>query len=162
MSLTFGAGPCPASRPTPTTRSTWPAHRIYFHPFGRRVRLELGGEAVVDTLDAHLLHESAILPRLYVPVADVRPGVLEASDTTSHCPFKGDATYRTVRGGRRRGRGRALAYEHPLPAPWLAGFAGVYEDRFDRLLDEDDEVAGGHLRDLFHWSTCATRRATCG
>jgi uncharacterized protein (DUF427 family) len=151
MSLTFGAGPLSRKPADTNYEIDGPAHRIYFHPFGRRVRVELGGEVVVDTLDAHLLHETAILPRLYVPVADIRPGVLEASDTTSHCPFKGDATYRTVRVGDAVAEDGLWLYEHPLPAaPWLAGFAGVYEDRFDRLLDEDDEVVGGHLRDPFH------------
>jgi len=99
MSLTFGAGPLSREPASTNYEIDGPAHRIYFHPFGRRVRLELAGEVVLDTLDAHLLHETGILPRLYVPVADIRTGVLEPSETTSHCPFKGDATYRTVRGG---------------------------------------------------------------
>ena len=151
MSLTFGAGPL--SRQPASTNYTidGPAHRIYFHPFGRRVRIELGGTTVVDTLDAHLLHETNIIPRLYVPLADVDAATLVPSDTTSHCPFKGDATYRTVRVGDRVAEDGFWLYEHPLPAsPWLGGFAGVYEERFDRVLDEDEEVLGGHLRDPYH------------
>jgi uncharacterized protein (DUF427 family) len=151
MSLTLGAGPLARTPADSNYEIDGPAHRIYFHPFGRRVRIELGGEVVVDTDDAHLLHETHILPRLYVPVADVRADLLEPSDTTSHCPFKGDATYRSVRVGDAVAEDGLWLYEHPLPeAPWLAGFAGVYEDRFDRLLDEDEEVTGGHLRDPFH------------
>ena len=128
ISLTYGAGPLSREPASTNYEVDGPAHRIYFHPFGRRVRLELGGEVVLDTLDAHLLHETGILPRLYVPVADVRPGVLEPSDTTSHCPFKGDATYRSVRVGDAVAEDGFWLYEHPIPAaPWLAGFAGVYE-----------------------------------
>lgn len=156
MSLTYGAGPLSRTPASTNYEIDGPAHRIYFHPFGRRVRIELAGEVIADTLDAHLLHETNILPRLYVPLADIRPESLEPSDTTSHCPFKGDATYRSVRVGRAGGDGAVAEdgfwlYEQPLEAaPWLAGYAGVYEERFDRLLDEDDEVVGGHLRDPFH------------
>ena len=153
MSLTYGAGPLSRTPASTNYEIDGPAHRIYFHPFGRRVRLELAGEVVVDTLDAQLLHETNILPRLYVPLADVRSDLLEPSDTTSHCPFKGDATYRTWCGPAAGAwpRTRFWLYEQPLEAaPWLAGYAGVYEERFDRLLDEDDEVVGGHLRDPFH------------
>ena len=150
MSLTFGPGPLSRQPASTNYEIDGPAHRIYFHPFGRRLRIELGGVTVVDTTDAHLLHETNILPRVYVPLADIDASALQRSDTTSHCPFKGDATYRTVRVGDRVAEDGFWLYEHPLPAaPWLAGFAGVYENRFDRILDEDEEVAG-HVRDPYH------------
>jgi uncharacterized protein (DUF427 family) len=151
MSLTFGPGPLARKPASANYEIDGPVHRIYFHPFGRRVRLELAGETLVDTLDAQLLHETGILPRLYVPLSDIRADVLRPSDTTSHCPFKGDATYRSVEVGGTVSEDAFWLYEQPLPAaPWLAGYAGVYEERFDRLLDEDEEVVGGHLRDPFH------------
>jgi uncharacterized protein (DUF427 family) len=41
-------------------------------------------------------------------------------------------------------------YDDPNPeTPWLKGYAGVYEERFDRWLDEEEEVLG-HLPDPFH------------
>lgn len=150
MSLTRADGPL-AARPADANYSIdGPAHRIFFHAFPRRLRAELAGETVIDTQNARLLHETNIRPRLYVPLSDVRADVLEATDTTSHCPFKGDATYRSVRVGERLSDDALWLYEEPLPAaPWLRDHAGVYEERFDRWLDEDDEVVG-HLRDPFH------------
>ena len=61
-----------------------------------------------------------------------------------YCPFKGDASYRSLRVGDRRRAGRAVALRASdrRPPPWLEHYAGVYEDRFDRWLDEDDEVVG--------------------
>jgi uncharacterized protein (DUF427 family) len=119
-----------------------PGHDVTHTPLGRRVRLELGGETVVDTLDAILLHETGIRPRLYVPLADARAELLRPSDRRTHCPFKGDATYRTVEAGGARSEDALWVYEDPIPsAHWLRGFAGVYEDRFDRLLDEGEPVA---------------------
>jgi uncharacterized protein (DUF427 family) len=116
-------------------------HDVTHAPLGRRVRLELGGETVVDTRDAILLHETGIRPRLYVPLADTRAELLRPSERRTHCPFKGDATYRTVEAGGTSSHDALWVYEDPLPsARWLLGYAGVYEDRFDRLLDEDEPV----------------------
>jgi uncharacterized protein (DUF427 family) len=107
------------------------------------VRAELGGEVVLDTEDALLLHETGLKPALYVPLADVRAELLTRTDHATHCPFKGDASYRTVAVGDRVAENALWVYDEPLPAaPWLAGYAGVYLERFDRWLDEDDEVQG--------------------
>jgi uncharacterized protein (DUF427 family) len=150
MSLTFAPGPL-ASRPADGNYTIdGPAHRILFTPFPRRLRAEIDGEVVIDTTDARLLHETNIIPRLYVPLADVRADVLGPSDTTSHCPFKGDATYRSLTLGGRTVEDALWVYDAPIEAAgWLAGYAGVYEERFDRWLDEDDEVPG-HVRDPYH------------
>jgi len=150
MGLTTGAGPL-AAEPAPRNYDvTGPAHRIAFEPFGRRIRLRLGGETVLDTEDARLLHETAIRARLYVPLADMRPDVLRASATRSHCPFKGDATYRSVEAGGVRAEDALWVYEEPLPAAgWLRGYAGVYEERFEQVLDEDEPVLG-HVTDPYH------------
>ncbi|WP_354697682.1 hypothetical protein DSM112329_03319 [Paraconexibacter sp. AEG42_29] len=151
MSLTTAGGPL--SRDAAATNYTidGPAHRIAFMPFGRRLRLQLGDVTVLDTADAMLLHETGIRPRLYVPLADVTAAAeLQATDTTSFCPFKGDASYRTVRAGGRESADALWTYEAPVEsAPWLAGYAGVYEERFDQILDEDEEVLG-HLTDPYH------------
>ena len=46
---------------------------------------------VLDTVGAHLLHETGISPVAYIPLTDIDGDLLERSETTSHCPFKGDA-----------------------------------------------------------------------
>ena len=149
MSLTIAHGPLSRDPAAGNYTIDGPAHRIFFQPVGRRIRAELGGQVVIDTLGAALLHETNIIPRLYVPLADVSAD-LERTDTTSHCPFKGDASYRSVRVGDTVATDALWVYDEPLPAaPWLAGFAGVYEERFDRWFDEDDEVPG-HIRDPYH------------
>lgn len=150
MSLTTGAGPLSARPAARNFDIDGPAHRIHFEPFGRRVRLELSGETVVDTVDAKLLYETAIRPRLYVPLADARTDLLRTTATGSHCPFKGDASYRSVAVGDRVAQDALWVYDDPLPAVrFLLGHAGVYEQRFDRVLDEGEPVLG-YLPDPYH------------
>jgi uncharacterized protein (DUF427 family) len=150
MSLTRGAGPLTRDPADSNYTIDGPAHRIFVEPFTRRVRGELGGETVFDTRHAVLLHETGIGPRLYVPIRDVRAELLEPSELTTYCPFKGTATYRSIRVGDSLAEDALWLYEQPnAETPWLAGLAGVYVDRLDRLFDEDDEVVGG-LPDPYH------------
>jgi uncharacterized protein (DUF427 family) len=150
MSLTFPGAPL-ASEPPATTNYAidGPRHRLLLHPFPRRVRARFAGEVVLDSTRGALLHESNILPRLYVPLEDVRADLLERTDHASHCPFKGDASYWSVRVGDRVAENAVWTYEHPIDeASWLRGLVSVYPERMDAWLDEDEEVTG--LRDPYH------------
>jgi uncharacterized protein (DUF427 family) len=150
MSLTTGNAPLAASPGDSNYTIESPAHRLFMLPITRRIRAELNGETVLDTRNARLLYETGIRARLYVPVADFRAGSLLASAQTSFCPFKGTATYRSVKAGDRVSEDAIWVYDEPNgEAPWLKGYAGVYEERFDRLFDEDDEILGA-VPDPFH------------
>lgn len=149
MPLTLGHGPLAADPAAANYRIDGPAHRIHFEPHPRRIRAELGGRTVLDTARGSLLHETAILPVLYVPFEDLDDSLLERTDLHTTCPFKGEASYWTVRAGDRVAENAVWAYEDPLPAaPWLAGQAALYFDRMDRWLEEDEEILG-HLRDPY-------------
>src|SRR5699024_5330255 len=93
MSLSLGAGrPLSSIRPEQANfRIDGPEHLLFFDPFPRRIRAFLGSELAIDSVRAMLLHESNLLPVLYVPRDDVLCE-LETSDHTTHCPFKGDAS----------------------------------------------------------------------
>lgn len=151
MTLTMGRGPL--ARPAPDTvnyRLDSPERRLFFDPFPRRVRAELDGRTVLDTRQGMLLHETGVLPQLYVPAEDVRQDLLEASEHTTHCPYKGDATYESVRVGDRVAENAVWTYRSPLPdADWLRGYRAFYWDRMDAWFDEAEQVFG-HLRDPYH------------
>ena len=142
MTLTFPGAPL-ASEPPATTNYAieGPRHRLLLHPFPRRVRARFAGEVVLDSTRGALLHESNILPRLYVPLEDVRADLLERTDHATHCPFKGDASYWSVRVGDRVAENAVWTYEDPIAeASWLRGLVSVYPERMDTWLDEDEEV----------------------
>lgn len=151
MSLTLSDGPLVATEPPPSNYVIeGPRHRILWGTFPRRVRGELGGRIVFDTRAGRLLHESQMLPRLYVPEADVEMGLLEPTETTTHCPFKGDASYWSVRAGGKLAADAVWSYPEPNPeASWLQGHMSFYLERLDAIYDEADEVRNP-LRDPYH------------
>ena len=73
-----------------------PDHPIDVEPFGGRVRVTFAHHTVADTTNALELREASYPPVYYVPMADVDHAALRPSDTTSHCPYKGDASYYDV------------------------------------------------------------------
>ncbi|GGX21388.1 hypothetical protein GCM10010297_48550 [Streptomyces malachitofuscus] len=68
-------------------------HRITIEPSERHVRVVHGGQVLADSDRALVLHETGCPPRYYIPPEDVRLDLLTPSDTRTHCPFKGDASY---------------------------------------------------------------------
>jgi len=90
-------------------------HPIWTEPYPRRVRAFLDGVAVVDSTRALLLLEAGHLPVYYFPPEDVRTDVLEPTDTCTHCPRKGDASYWSIRVGERVVRDAVWSYQDPLP-----------------------------------------------
>jgi|tagenome__1003787_1003787.scaffolds.fasta_scaffold20882082_2 uncharacterized protein (DUF427 family) len=150
MTLIKGSAPL-AAEPSPGNYAIdGPAHRLFFDPFPRRVRALLGDRVVLDTVRGQLLHETNILPVLYAPIEDIDPGLLEPSDKHTHCPFKGDASYWSLRDGDRFSKDAVWTYREPNEeSSWLRGYAAFYWDRVDRWFDEDVEVRT-HLRDPYH------------
>ena len=151
MSLTLGTGPL-AGSPGALNFSfdAAPAHRILFEPYGRRLRAVVAGRIILDTTRAQLLHETGILPVPYVPFEDLDPALLTRTETSTHCPFKGDASYWSLTVGDRELADFVWAYEAPLEtAQWLRGYAALYWDRVDELYVEDDRALG-HVRDPYH------------
>jgi uncharacterized protein (DUF427 family) len=151
MTLTLSHGPLSSSPPEAVNyRVDGPPHRLFFEHFPRRVRAMLGGETVADTTEGRLLHETGILPRFYIPVGDVAENLIEPTDHSTHCPFKGDASYWTVRAGERTAENAIWSYPEPLEsAPWLEGYMSIYWDAMDEWYDEDERIEG-HLRDPYH------------
>jgi uncharacterized protein (DUF427 family) len=111
-------------------------HSIEVVPSEQRVRVTVGGELVADSRRALELHESFHRTRWYLPLEDVREDVLEPSDKTTHCPFKGDATYYSVRVGFELHRDLVWTYRDPLPAVReIAGLVCFYDERADLTVD---------------------------
>ena len=76
--------------------------------------------------------------------------MLEPSDHSTHCPFKGDASYWSVRVGDRLAENAVWGYPEPIDdAPPLVGYYAFYWNKMDEWLEED-EPAIVHARDPYH------------
>ncbi|WP_320672045.1 DUF427 domain-containing protein [Patulibacter defluvii] len=153
MSLTLGDGPlagAPGGRFNFDLRAASPAHQLYLQPYGPRVRAVVGGELVLDSDRAQLLYETGIPPRIYAPFEDYRGDLMTRTATTTHCPFKGDASYWSLNAGGQVVEDAIWAYEDPQPAaPWLRGLAALYPEKVEAWFAEQDRIVG-HLRDPYH------------
>jgi uncharacterized protein (DUF427 family) len=151
MSLTVGTGPF-GQNAAGVFNFDLPRRKgiIYFEDFPRRMRALFGGETIVDSRHPKLLHEQNHLPVLYFPEDEVRMDLLESTDHSTHCPFKGDASYWSVRVGDRVAENAVWSYPDPLDdAPRLAGYFAFYWNGMDEWLEED-EPAIVHVRDPYH------------
>lgn len=72
-------------------------HKIATHPAGVHVRVEHEGRVLAESDRAVALEETGIPTRYYLPREDVSADLLP-SDTQTHCPWKGDATYWSIEG----------------------------------------------------------------
>ena len=70
-----------------------PDHRVDETRVPEVVKIRVGGLTVAESEDVIRVDETGHPPRYYFPRADVRMETLKPTDTVTHCPFKGDATY---------------------------------------------------------------------
>ncbi len=152
MTLTIGTGPFgPQSSGTFNFKADAPqAHTLYFEDSPRRVRVQFAGETVADSRRVKLLHERGHLPVYYFPEEDVNWGLLEETNHTTHCPFKGDASYWSVKVEDRIAENAMWAYPQPIDSsPPLSGYFAFYWEKIDAWFEEDEQVFV-HPRDPYH------------
>jgi len=116
--------------------SSWtanPGYVIAFDPLPVPVRVALGGETVAESDDARVMYELGHAPVYYLPLGDVDERPLVPSERHTHCPYKGDARYWSVRAaGGEVVEDAIWAYRDPYDEmAHLAGWAGFYWDRFE-------------------------------
>jgi len=90
-----------------------PGHRIETKLAGLRVRVTFNGEVIADSRDAIRLDESKYAPVYYVPRKDVKMERLARTTHSTHCPFKGVASYYTLSAGGRTAANAVWSYEEP-------------------------------------------------
>ena len=108
----------------------------------RRIRVVLGGETIVDTTRAVRVLETSHPPVFYVPLEDVRDGVLEPADgPTTFCEWKGSASYYDVVAGGKRAERAAWTYREPLPGfEAIRDAVAFYATLMDACFVDDERV----------------------
>jgi uncharacterized protein (DUF427 family) len=109
-----------------------PGVRVDILPSSRHVRIEVGGVTVADSVRPHLLFETGLPVRYYLPRVDVRMDLLEKTATVTHCPYKGTTEYFAVAGH------EDLAWSYPTPLPEstrVAGLVAFLDEKVDVHVD---------------------------
>jgi len=76
-----------------------PSHRITTKPAGVRVQVKFEGEPIAETKDAIEMHEGDYPVVYYIPRRDVKMDRLERTSYQTYCPFKGHASYYSLKNG---------------------------------------------------------------
>jgi uncharacterized protein (DUF427 family) len=75
-----------------------------------------------------------VIRRYYIPQQDVRMELLTRSASSTVCPYKGTASYWSLRVDDRMVEDVAWAYLDPLPdCPRIAGYLCFYPEKVDRI-----------------------------
>jgi uncharacterized protein (DUF427 family) len=114
-------------------------HPITITPTQGRVVVRINGEIVADTHAALELQESTLPAVQYIPFDDVAQGLLSRTDTSSYCPYKGEAGYYSVTTAAGDTVEDAIwTYEQPYPAvAAIAGHVAFYPNKAEVSIEPD-------------------------
>ncbi|HEV2034163.1 MAG TPA: DUF427 domain-containing protein [Candidatus Dormibacteraeota bacterium] len=104
----------------------------------RKVRVEVEGTVIAETNRPVLLFETGLPTRYYIPKLDVRMDLLEPTDTVTHCPYKGAASYWSLKVGAKIYPDFVWGYPRPIPEiPKIENLLCFYNEKVDIYFDGD-------------------------
>jgi uncharacterized protein (DUF427 family) len=111
-----------------------PDHPITIEPSARHIIVKVAGRVVADTKEALTLREATYPPVHYIPRRDVVLALLQQTDHTSYCPYKGDCTYFSIPAGGTRSVNAVWSYEAPYDSvAEIKEYVAFYPDRVDSI-----------------------------
>ncbi len=111
-----------------------PDHPIAIEPNPAHITVTVGGKVVADTRSALTLREASYPPVQYIPRKDVNMSLLERTQHTSYCPYKGDASYYSIPAGGTKSVNAIWTYEAAFPAvSAINEYVAFYPDRVDKI-----------------------------
>ena len=117
-----------------TKRVPGPDHPITIERNSARITVSVGGRVVADTRDALTLREASYPPVQYIPRKDVDMSLLERTQHSTYCPYKGDASYYSIPSGGTKSVNAIWTYEAAFPAvAAINEYVAFYPDRVDKI-----------------------------
>jgi uncharacterized protein (DUF427 family) len=122
-----------------------PDHPITVTPATTRWRALFQGHVIADSADALVLQEADYPPVIYFPREDVSMEYMARTDHRTHCPYKGDAAYYTLRMDSEIADNAVWTYEEPYPAmTMIAGRVAFYPNVVEVYAVDDAAVNPHH------------------
>ncbi|ODT14755.1 MAG: hypothetical protein ABS57_14970 [Mesorhizobium sp. SCN 65-12] len=91
-----------------------PGKVITVEPYAGVVTVRAGDVVIATSTRAKLLTEPPYPAAFYIPFEDIDFGKLRKTELSTHCPYKGDASYWSVVSAGDAGKDAMWAYEHPF------------------------------------------------
>jgi len=124
-----------------------PDHPITIEANHDRVVVAVAGRVLADTRDALTLREAGYRPVQYIPLSDVDVSLLEPTEHTTCCPYKGDCSYYSIPTGGEKSVNAVWTYKAPFAAvAEIKNRIAFYPDRVDAITERrpaDPEGASG-------------------
>jgi len=121
-----------------------PNYQVKIEPANTRVRVLSGDLVLADTKNAVLVEETKHRPVYYIPLKDVSLDLFEDSETSTYCPFKGTASYKSLVMDQTVEKDVLWFYPEPYDeVSNLSGYASVYADRVTLEVDGERFGADG-------------------
>ncbi len=115
-----------------------PYKRVDVLPSSRHLRVEIAGETVAETRRPYLLFETSLPTRYYIPQEDARLDLLEPSDLKTPCPYKGIASYWSVKIGDYVAENVVWSYRETISeCPKIKDLLCFFNERADIYLDNE-------------------------
>lgn len=106
----------------------------------RHIEVKINGVTVADSTKPTLLFETGLPTRYYLPLTDVRMDLLRDSDTTTQCPYKGEANYYSVELDGELIEDIVWYYKYPVEeSSRIAGMVSFYNEKLDIYVDGELE-----------------------
>ncbi len=108
-----------------------PDYQVEIKPTDDHIRILFGDHCLADSRRPLMVTESRHHPVWYLPLADLDAQVIEPTDHSTFCPFKGHASYWTVTVADSTLENSVWAYQDPYrECEPLKDHVGFYMDRF--------------------------------
>ncbi len=114
---------------------THPEHKLDVALSEATIQVVFNGETIASSDRVLLMTESRHTPVYYFPRDSVNPSFLEKTDLLTTCPFKGAASYWTVKVGDRKAENAVWSYEDPLiEMAGIQDYMAFYWEKMDQWL----------------------------
>jgi uncharacterized protein (DUF427 family) len=107
----------------------------------KRIRVEFNGQIIADTTRAIRVLETSHPPSYYIPREDIQMEHFSPTQRHTHCEFKGEATYWTIKVGDKVAKEAGWSYEIPNKSyQAIRGYLCFYANRVDACYVNDEKV----------------------
>jgi uncharacterized protein (DUF427 family) len=111
-----------------------PDHPITIERNPAHITVSVGGRVIADTRNALSLREASYPAVQYIPRKDVDMSLLQRTEHSTYCPYKGDCSYYSIPSGGAKSVNAVWTYESAYPAvAQINDYLAFYPDRVDKI-----------------------------